>query len=308
MSMSNRTAKFVSAVFAGFLAGAPLSTVSHGATPAAEDCLAGPKDQAPQGSHWYYHIDHATKRHCWYLKGEREALSQAAPPNSPPSAQPDSPKAEAAMQRSIADAHAELPAAQTSVEQDTGPTTPPPGDSPAANAVGIGNSPAADAADTNPQQSVVAGRWPDPSDVNSQAAAPTTGGSGVAMPAQSGAASQPGLAALAAADASPEPSESQSGSIRALLMAMIGALSLAGILAGAIFKFVNAHSAAQRGIRTDRRAIWDSAGSERPSPAAYPNAAPRMRATDFPRELRMAEDPDHRFTEMLARLSRSPTS
>jgi hypothetical protein len=306
--MSNRTAKFVSAIFASFLAGAPLSTVSHGATPAAEDCLAGPKDQAPQGSHWYYHIDHATKRHCWYLKGEHDALSQAAPPNSSPSAQPGSPKAEAAMQRSIADAHAELPAPQTSVEQDASLATPPPGAPPAANAVGIGDGSGADAADTDPQQSVVAGRWPDPSDVNSQAAAPTTGGSGVAIPARSGAASRPGIAALATADASPEPSETRSGSIRMLLMVMIGALSLAGILAGAIFKFVNTYWGAQRGIRTDRHAIWDSAGSDYPTPAAYPHPAPRMRATDFPRELRLAEDPDHRFTEMLARLSRSPTN
>jgi len=33
----------------------------------AEDCLAGPNAQSPQGSHWYYRIDRATHRKCWYL-------------------------------------------------------------------------------------------------------------------------------------------------------------------------------------------------------------------------------------------------
>jgi hypothetical protein len=33
----------------------------------AEDCLAGPNAQSPQGRHWYYRIDRATKRKCWYL-------------------------------------------------------------------------------------------------------------------------------------------------------------------------------------------------------------------------------------------------
>ena len=73
--MPSRTAKFVSAIFASVLAGIPLATISHGATPAADDCLSGPKDQAPQGSHWYYRIEHATKRHCWYLK-ERKAFAK----------------------------------------------------------------------------------------------------------------------------------------------------------------------------------------------------------------------------------------
>ena len=41
--MPNRTAKFVSAVFASVLAGIPLATASHSATPAADDCLSGPR-------------------------------------------------------------------------------------------------------------------------------------------------------------------------------------------------------------------------------------------------------------------------
>jgi hypothetical protein len=34
---------------------------------AAEGCSAGPKNAAPQGGHWYYRVDHASQRKCWYL-------------------------------------------------------------------------------------------------------------------------------------------------------------------------------------------------------------------------------------------------
>lgn len=33
----------------------------------ADNCLAAPKTTAPQGQHWYYHIDRASRRKCWYL-------------------------------------------------------------------------------------------------------------------------------------------------------------------------------------------------------------------------------------------------
>src|SRR5450631_395488 len=110
MQMSSRAAKFVSAVFASFLLGAPLAVLSPSAALAADDCLASPKkDQTPEGSHWYYRIDHATKRNCWYLREEREKFSQTAAPKRSQSAQPVSPEAETTTQPSIADARAELP-------------------------------------------------------------------------------------------------------------------------------------------------------------------------------------------------------
>src|SRR5260370_40921 len=96
--MQTRTAKFVSAIFASLLAGMPLTTVSHGAVPAADDCLSKPKGLAPEGSHWYYRIDRASKRHCWYLGDQREKLSHAKPQNSAPIADPASPQKETATQ------------------------------------------------------------------------------------------------------------------------------------------------------------------------------------------------------------------
>jgi hypothetical protein len=35
--------------------------------PAADQCKASPLGTAPRGMHWYYHINRATKQHCWYL-------------------------------------------------------------------------------------------------------------------------------------------------------------------------------------------------------------------------------------------------
>jgi hypothetical protein len=137
--MPKRTAKFVSAIFASFLASAPLAAQTVGAAPPADDCLSGPKGQTPAGGHWYYRVERVTKRHCWYLGDEHEKPSQtvasnpaqtaapdpaqtAAPdpaqtaaPNPAPaapvlSAKPTAVKTEAAIQPAIADARAELPA------------------------------------------------------------------------------------------------------------------------------------------------------------------------------------------------------
>src|SRR5258705_8500156 len=102
MCMSSRTAKFASAIFASLIVGAPLTTISDSAAGADDECLSSPKDQTPQGGHWYYRIDRVTKRHCWYLKVDDEKPSQAA-------ARPVSPKVVAPFQRSIAEARAELP-------------------------------------------------------------------------------------------------------------------------------------------------------------------------------------------------------
>jgi len=35
--------------------------------PAAEPCKASPGGAAPKGMHWYYRINGATNKHCWYL-------------------------------------------------------------------------------------------------------------------------------------------------------------------------------------------------------------------------------------------------
>ena len=245
--MPRRTAKYVSALFAGMLAGIPLATMSHGATPAAEDCVSGPKDQAPRGSHWYYRIDRATNRHCWYLKEEK--LSQNAAANSAPSAKPVSPNAEAATHRSIADAHAEFPA-QTTIEQ-------PKRSDGHAPAMAADASIATPAAET--QRSLIASRWPEQSGTGSPTVPPSTADqSDVTAPSDSDAMPSPipAAATLAVVDSSPEKTP---GSVQTLLLVILGALVLAGLIGSAVFRFGNLRWNGRRKIQVDRRAIWEHA-------------------------------------------------
>jgi hypothetical protein len=296
--MPARTAKFVSAIFASILAGIPLATVSHGATPAADDCLSGPKDPAPNGSHWYYRIDHATKRHCWYLKDEKPSQSAAA--SSSPSAKPASPSAETTTQRSIADAHAELPA-QAAIEQ------PKRGD-------GLARPIAADATIATPapaaetQRSAVASRWPEQSGTGSSTVPPSTApNSDAAAPPDPDAApsAAPAAVAFAAADSSPEK---QPGSIQTLLLVILSALALAGLIGSAVFRFGNLRWIGRRTIQVDRQAIWETANIHRRSPPVDLDSGARIRRDDIPWELRTADDPNGRIEEMLARLARSATN
>ena len=63
---------------------------------AADECIEKPNAPAPQGSHWYYRIDRATKRQCWYLGAEgakvrapaREAATRVRTPVPKPTPQP----------------------------------------------------------------------------------------------------------------------------------------------------------------------------------------------------------------------------
>jgi hypothetical protein len=313
--MPNRTAKFTSAILVSVFAGMTLTTMSHGATPAADDCLSAPKDQTPQGSHWYYRIDRPTKRHCWYLRDDRETLSQVAPQNSAPAVKPVPPKTEATVQRSIANARAELPLPQTRAAQDTGAATGRLTLVTAADAALPATDEPANARDTNIQQSAVASRWPDQSDVSSSAdPAPATSSSDASVQPTSDPAPPDAIApvTLAAADASSEKTDTQSGSIQTLLLVVIGALSLAGLMGSAIIRFGSTQRAGRHAIRVDRRAIWDSAGTDRlPRPdrlsaRAFPASSERPRRVDTRHELATAiDEPDDRIAEMLARLARS---
>jgi hypothetical protein len=306
MHMSNRTAKFVSAIFAGFLAGAPLTTISHSAARAADDCLSGPKDQTPQGGHWYYRIDRVTKRHCWYLGEEREKLSQIAPPNAASSANPVSPKTDAAMQRALADAHAELHA-QTRIEQpDHGDDRPTP-EIPTDAAAREDNRGARTSGAETPR-SIVASRWPDPSGANPTAnpapnnAYPVTSVTPASRPLPPSvlAAGQ-----FAAADLS---SETPAYSVQMLLAALMAALALAGIMGSVIFKFGSAPRSAQAKIRERRGAIWEATDDDSILLSAHPGTDAAARRTGFARDLDEAHSPNDRIAEFFSQLSkRAPT-
>ena len=318
--MSNHAAKFVSAIVAGLLAGANFAAVAQDAAKPADACLSGPKAAAPAGGHWYYRIDRATKRHCWYLGEEKDKAAAATPQDAAgstaapaaaaaPPTDPAPPQASAAVRKSIADAHAELPSPQTRVDQDAGPSVQP-SNSGTAAVPAIQNSQRAVAPDAAvAQPSIVTSRWPDASGVNPpdnpQMAAADPPAS---APVNARAAAQPAPTAspvaLAAADSS---LQRQSGSTQMLLMVMAGALALAGITASLVFRFARA-GVVQPEIRGDRRAIWDSVNtdrSSRSSPSLFPDEhVPRWRDRDT-QDPRAPDDPERRVTEMLARLARS---
>src|SRR5215470_11819865 len=44
----------------------------------AEECQSAPDSPSPQGTHWYYRLDWATQRKCWYLRAPARSLRRAA--------------------------------------------------------------------------------------------------------------------------------------------------------------------------------------------------------------------------------------
>jgi hypothetical protein len=135
--MQNRTRTVASAVFAVFLVISMAQPCS--VARAADGCLNEPKQQTPAGAHWYYRIDHASHRKCWYLADENQKASQtvspqpsSSPPASPSPASPTPPAPRTAstiqtIQKSNADAHAELQLAKTPAEPPhaVSPVAPP---------------------------------------------------------------------------------------------------------------------------------------------------------------------------------------
>ena len=68
-----------------FLVPAVVSLTARGslAESATEECKAKPDSSAPSGSHWYYRLNRADKRHCWYLGPQgAKAHSAASEPTS----------------------------------------------------------------------------------------------------------------------------------------------------------------------------------------------------------------------------------
>lgn len=305
--MSNRTAKFVSAIFASLLAGAPFTTISHSA---AAECLSGPKDQTPEGGHWYYRIEHPSQRQCWYLRMEDGKPLQLASPSLGPAAKPVPAQTQPAMQRSIADARAELPRDTTAAMDQRTPV--PATDSTGAGTDTVRANAGLAAPQASPQASVVTSRWPTLTDMNSPVApqpaaavaaapAPVAPPTAVAAaPAPSKVMASPAVTAIPLATAD-TTSKSQFGSIQMLLTIVMGALSLAAVMGGAIFRFGSTRSIKPE-VRVARRVNWGAGGSGSLARSAY---TPRMPEGDMARDPRAADDPDRRIAEMLARLSRS---
>jgi hypothetical protein len=312
--MSSRTAKIALAIFASLIAGAPLTTISDSAAGADDECLSSPKDQTPQGGHWYYRIDRVTKRHCWYLKEDDEKPAQAA-------SKPVSPKVVLPFQRSVADARAELPA-QGRNEQPNQGNRLTSADVTASTMNKDAKPPVAEI-----PQSVAGSRWLGQSEADSaNSSTYLTSPTPLASPMPRGSASnglmankvdsdtnvsaaaptRPPSPSLAAGQFAADLSSATSAyPVQMLLAAMMGALALAGLLGRVIFKFVGPRRPASRRGRGRRAAIWKSAASGgRAASRVYPGADPLPPRPDFPRDLDEVNDPSDRIAELLRDFSR----
>jgi hypothetical protein len=286
MHMTNRMGNSGAAILLGALASVTLVVAMNGAARATEACLSGPKGAAPKGSHWYYRIDHATKRNCWYVRAEG-GKPVAASRNSRLSQ--TSPQTETPLQPSVANARAE--AGPSDLGQSNG-GAPAPAPSGADNAQGS-DVPAADNG-----QSTVSARW-----LDQTGAEPITGSA--SKPDDSRAsmnASTPAAAAAppAAADARPA---SPAGSVPTLFLVIVGALALAALLAGLIFRFGNARRNDRQDFGRDHGAPWDSidvGATIRSPPLATESPAPQ---TGPARERHQTVIPDE-IVQLLAKLSK----
>jgi hypothetical protein len=303
--MSSRAAEFASAILIGVLvgvfAGAYLITMPYGE---ASDCLTEPKGDTAQGQHWYYRIEHGTKRHCWYLKNEGEKTARASTTASR--------KVDTAPRRSLADARAEL-RSRSRIEDDTSAVATQAAAPPSpfmSNAVAAAANGAV--ADDNNAGSNVMSRWPEPTGVSSSAGAaadvssssssptlvvadaltdsaaaatltaPITSAPVTSTPVSSDpAATSP----MIAAPMSVEPSDTAatnasagkySGSLQELLVVAFAALALAGLTGNAVYRLARIRHAKQRYNHARRSKDWQSAKRARKKAPQ-----PKMKPEDF---------------------------
>jgi hypothetical protein len=313
--MSSRAARIASAVFAAILMGAPVTAILHVTANAADACRTEPGDQAPEGKHWYYRIEHPSNRQCWNLRDIGERPAQAGLTQR--SEKAVEPKAETPeVQRSLADAHAELPWPQTRVEQDA-TSTPQRSQTVPSDAANTASAQRPNVLEGTTRGSLMGSRWPDPG-VNS-AASPQPSTSNTLADAQPDPATTPAQAAapatLAVADAVPAK---PTGSLPTLLMVVAGALALAGLIASAIFRLGSPRRPAPNPHRGRRRVVWETADGARQSPSrGSPRQAPLWvdpdqieRRPDFSPSFQEASDPNERLgriSEFLERMSKQPS-
>lgn len=129
-----------------------LAATSASRVTRAEDCLAGPNAQAPQGSHWYYRLDRATHRKCWYVgaqhaqRAQRRRSAERAD-STPAESDEDVPVRDAPVQTGIVAAPPDPSFSARSAEQPprasadlapvtAAPTPPTPSASPPAEGIG----------------------------------------------------------------------------------------------------------------------------------------------------------------------------
>jgi hypothetical protein len=77
--MSGQVGRFVSwTALVVLVSGANLAMPADSAR--ADDCRAAPNSPAPAGTHWFYRLEWATQRKCWYVRAPVRRIHQATAP------------------------------------------------------------------------------------------------------------------------------------------------------------------------------------------------------------------------------------
>jgi hypothetical protein len=271
MHMPNRMGNAATAILIGALASVTLVVAMNGAAHAADNCLSGPKGAAPKGSHWYYRIDHASKRNCWYVRAEGEKpVASRSSVVTEVSPQPETP-----LQPAIANARAEANPAD--VGQSNGIAAE-------RASSGLANDvQGSDAAAGDNGPSTVASRWLDQAGadvVTASTPKPADSGAGTNLSTPPAAAAP--LAAASVRTASP------SGPVSTLFVVIVGALALAALLAGVIVRFGGARRNDRHDFGRGRQAPWDAI-----------DAGATIRSPPLATQVPAPTDPAHRGHEAI---------
>lgn len=230
-------------------------------TYAADDCLSGPKSATPSGQHWYYRIDRATKKHCWYLGDHGTRVNKLAAKSTAAVAGTENAPT-APLDETVADARAELPSTNILPSANAAATTPsitvPPAEPGSGALLSNENTPRLTAHDLITQ-------------------APTTLASRLPLPNEfQPAEPQPDQTALTVQSARSEPSNQTSapqsagahiGPMQIFLCALAIMLAFAAILGRVVFRYV-ADTSRKRAAPNRHRQIWPddlAGGSRQPS-------------------------------------------
>jgi hypothetical protein len=296
--MPKRSVKIVAATFASILASTLLGPQSRGETVTPDNCLLSPRGETPPGSHWFYRLEHGTKRQCWYLrssKGEKlaaQAPAQNAAPaqNTAPSQStapsqnvaphpnpPAPPVQDAAIQRSPADARAELPVQSNTNDQPAADPAPIAAEPIRRANTSVANSPAVNAA-------VISARWPEPTTavVPAATAAPQQADNSPASNIPPG--SIPSVAPADAADiaVAEDSSPYRVRGIMPLLVAILGAFTLATAI---VVRFGRPRRPQPRKLRVRRGPIWETTDDDRIVLSDHPGYGVHMRRPRFARNV-----------------------
>jgi hypothetical protein len=235
--MAHLAAKLVSAISAGLVVSVPFATIPLRTVEAAEECLTRPGEPAPPGQHWYYAIDHVSKRRCWHLQPETSSHASMSR-RARRAAIVASHKSEPALSRTTADAYAEfgLPQGRDETAPQVSQQTLIASDYP--NGAGQGQP---DTVSGESPPSLVASRWPEPGSVHSADSEPPPASSFVIATVTPDAKPDAGTAEVTAKAPAVAPTSAQTAttgtpaSLEALLLATFGAITLTGFAGSSVY-------------------------------------------------------------------------